>query len=256
MRRWSQSRRITAKVYLLFIVILLTQARVTAAPFQAFDSKAQLSDRSAADSPLRAAGTASFHIDISADSKSIKCSLQGSLTNVSSKTVVAFEAALDISSDRGGCYHYDYRIDYIFNENMLTPGAKYDLSRDWNPVEWNYDGKMRVGEAEANFKVTFVEFSDGSSFGKSHWSNDLLNERKSEIQLMSSLLKAFDEGGTPALVKTIDDRLAQHTDPQSVWTLLFATKNQIEEKGANAAIEELHKRLATVEERSNLLVPI
>jgi hypothetical protein len=139
---------------------------------------------------------------------------------------------------------------------MLTPGAKYDLTEDWNPVELENDGKMLVGEPQVNFKVTFVESSDGSSFGKSRLSDDLSHERKTKIQLMNSLLKAFDDGGGPALIKTVDDRLAQDTDTRSVLGFLFNIKSQIEEKGAEATVEDIHKRLAIVEERSNLLVPI
>jgi hypothetical protein len=70
---------------------------------------------------------------------------------------------------------------------------------------------------------------------------------------MNSLLKAFDDGGGPAMIRTIDDRLAQDTDTQSVLIFLFDIKGQIEEKGAEAVVEDIHKRLAIVEERSNLL---
>ena len=242
------------KVCLLLLGFLLSHPIIAAAaPFQTFDSKAQLNDRSAAGSPLRATGLASFHDVISANTISLKCSLQGSLTNVSSKTVVAFEATLDISSGRAACFHFDYRIDYIFTENMLTPGTKYDLTEDWNPVELENHGKMLVGEPQFNFNVTFVEFSDGSSFGKSRLSGDLSHERKTKMQSMNSLLKAFDDGGGPAMIRTIDDRLAQDTDTQSVLIFLFDIKGQIEEKGAEAVVEDIHKRLAIVEERSNLL---
>jgi hypothetical protein len=61
---------------------------------------------------------------------------------------------------------------------MLTPGTKYDLTEDWNPVELENHGKMLVGEPQFNFNVTFVEFSDGSSFGKSRLSGDLHTSEK------------------------------------------------------------------------------
>jgi hypothetical protein len=100
MNKWSLGRGNYTKAYLLLLAFLLTHPIIDAAPFQTSNSKAQLNDRSPAGSPLRATGLASFHDVISASTISLKCSLQGSLTNVSSKTVVAFEAALDISSGR------------------------------------------------------------------------------------------------------------------------------------------------------------
>src|SRR5271168_4084856 len=122
------------KIYLLPLAAILAAPTAHAAVFQTYgaesaagprtyETEAPLDDLSAANSPLRATGQASFHVVISTNTKSVTCSLQGSLTNVSSKPVVAFEATLDIASERGGCVHWDYKLDYIFNRNMLNTGS-------------------------------------------------------------------------------------------------------------------------------------
>ena len=254
------------KTYSLLLALLLTSPLAvagvfqtygteTAAPSQTYETEAPLDDLSAANSPLRATGRASFHVVISTSTKSVTCSLRGSLTNVSSKPIVAFEATLDIASERGGCVHWDYKVDYIFNRNMLDEGLSYDLSDEFGPVEMGHHGTFLVGKAEVNVKVTFVQFSDGSSFGKSDWSEQLPSQRRSEIELMKLLSKAFDDGGAPALIKTVNDRLGKGGEPEFAWSVLFEAKQHIQEKGTSATVEEFHQRLATVAERSNLIGP-
>jgi hypothetical protein len=232
-----------------------THGTETAAAPRTYETEALLDDLSATDSPLRASGHASFSVVISTTAKLVTCSLQGSLTNVSSKPVVAFEATLDIASERGGCVHWNYKVDYIFNRIMLDAGSSYDLTDVFGPVAMSHHGSFLVGKAEVNVKVTFVQFSDGSSFGRSDWSEQLPRQRRSEIELMTLLSKAFDDGDGTALAKTVDDRLAQGGAPEFVWSLLFETKEHLQEKGASAAVEEIHQRLATVAERSNLIGP-
>ena len=81
-------------------------------------------------------------------------------------------------------------------------------------VQWRRaTAEVFVGKAEVNVNVKFVQFSDGSSFGKSDWSEQLSSQRRSKIELMKSLSKAFDDGDAPALAKTVDDRLAQGGEP-------------------------------------------
>jgi hypothetical protein len=254
------------KIYLLPLAALLAAPTVSAAVFQTYGSEtaagprtyeteATLDDLSVANSPLRATGKASFRVVISTNTKSVTCSLQGNLTNVSSKAVVAFEARLDIASERGGCVHWDYKVDYIFNRNMLDAGSSYDLTEVFGPVETSHRGSFLVGKAEVNVNVIFVQFSDGSSFGKSDWSEQLSSQRRSKIELMKSLSKAFDDGDAPALAKTVDDRLAQGGEPTFAWSVLYETKQHLQEKGASATVEEIHQRLATVAERSKLIGP-
>ena len=84
------------KIYLLPLAALLAAPTVPAEVFQtygsetavgprSYETEATLDDLSVDNSPLRATGKASFHVVISTNTKSVTCSLQGSLTNVSSK---------------------------------------------------------------------------------------------------------------------------------------------------------------------------
>jgi hypothetical protein len=254
------------KIYLLALAALIAAPTAPATVFQTYgtetatglrtyETEAPLDDLSAANTPLRATGKASFHVVISTNTKSVTCSLQGSLTNVSSKPVVAFEATLDIASERGGCVHWDYKVDYIFTQYMLNAGSSYDLTEEFGPVETSHRGSFLVGKAEVNVNVMFVQFSDGSSFGKSGWSEQLPSQRRSQIELLKSLSKAFDDGDAPALAKIVDDRLAQGGEPEFAWSVLYEIKQLMQGKGASATVEEIHQRLATVAERSKLIGP-
>jgi hypothetical protein len=241
------------RIYLLLLAVLAGAKMVAATPFQAYDNQAQLEDLSAAGSPLRATGLGSFHVDISTSRKSVTCSLEGNVTNVSAKIVVAFQATLDLGSDRLGCEHHDYFVDYVFNPMMLSPGLKYDLNRKGRPIEWMGDVSPTVGKATVEFRVIFVQFADGSTFGTSQWSEELPSQRTARIELMKSLLKQFDDGGSPALTKTIADRLAKPANPQFLWDILVDMREKVDKDGAYAAADEIRERLKAVKERSNLI---
>ena len=218
---------------------------------QTFDSTAQLNDLSDKNSPLRATGQASFHTVLSTNRERAECSLAGSVTNVSSRTIVAFEATLDLSSEFSGCQHSDFTMDYFFDTNLMPPGTHRDLTLGGPPEESEYSGTSVRREPRAQFRVEFVQFADGSSFGKSPWSENLESERRAQVELIKSLLHAFGNGDASALTAEVKRRLAGNETPRYLFTLLLQTNETIERRGADAAVDDLHKWFANAEKRAN-----
>jgi hypothetical protein len=70
--------------------------------------------------------------------------------------------------------------------------------------------------------------------------------RRARIAVMNLLLKAFDHGGTSAVVKTADDQLADQGNSKFERILLLDAKQQIHKDGVDSVAEELRLRLATV----------
>jgi hypothetical protein len=240
------------QTWLAFFATVLSTTISCSAYAQTLDTTAQLNDLSDKDSPLHATGQASFHTALSMNKERLECSVVGNVTNISSKTVVAFEASLELSSEGSGCVHADYTIDYIFDRNLLAPGSHYDLI-DRSPAgETDYSGTRAAREPQAQFRVQFVQFADGSSFGSSLWSERLESERRTKVELMKSLLHSFDAGDVSALTTDVKDRLARPGTPRYLDALLRKTSETIEQKGADAAIDDLHEWLTNAEKRGNL----
>jgi len=237
------------RVYILLAILLWTGLK-TAPQEGTRQFSIPLSDLSAPGSPLMASGEASFRVVKSLDRIDAHCTLYGELRNASSKTIIAFEASLDLIPGRAGCVHYDYQIDYAFDRDLLGPSSQYSLSQDistWEEVRPR--GEYAPDPPKAELTVKFVEFADGSKFGDSHWGDDLPNQRKKEIERMSQLLRAYETGDHFALSKAVADGLAQQDKPRYMDVLLREIQDCINADGPDAAAEEIRFWLANARGR-------
>lgn len=239
------------------LLSLVLASSLTLAPVavgnQTYDTTAQVRDLSGETSPLKATGFGYYRVTISPEGRSIKCSLVGSLRNVSAKTILYFEAVLKIGSERGGCLDWTYQEDFIFDQNMMYQGSQYDLTENWPTIHSDQPNNFALGEAHADFTVTFVLFADGSYWGKSRSVEDLPAQRRSRIAFMKSLIYAFNEGGGAAVIQSVDDQLANPQISGLQRMLLFETKDKIQKNTLDGLLQEFRQRLATVEQRKSLV---
>ncbi|MGB8521605.1 MAG: hypothetical protein WCD43_01445 [Candidatus Acidiferrales bacterium] len=237
----------------LILTSVISIASCSAAYAETHDFSIQLSDLSPASSPLQASGQASFHVDVTTGTVFESCALDGRLRNASSKAILAFEASLDLLPGYSGGVHQDYDIDYIFDDHLLEPGSQIPIQERPQPWQMPTNGQISPRKARAEFRVTFVQFADGSTFGKSSWGDALSGERKTKIGIMTALLQAYQSRKEVGLSSAIADGLAKSDNSISVKIWYRELKDIMDAKGAKACVTEIESRLANAKSRMDVL---
>ena len=187
--------------------------------------------------------------------------LIGSLTNISSKPIMAFEAVIDLSASHGGSDHVISQVDYFFSNQPLMPGSTSDISV---PLHKELVGRTqakhsatlnnvdRSSESKADAKVTFVQFSDGTTFGASQWADNLTVQRKNLAEIIGSLLLAFDQNKEIGLKSAIDQEQIRTNLSSELSSSLREIQQRFQEKGAPATVQYLKDCLANGQRNSTI----
>jgi hypothetical protein len=203
--------------------------------------------------PLRGTGQASFHEVVSGDSLTTQYRLEGALQNVSSKPILAFDAAVQLRPDFGGGWTREFTIDYFFVHQLLLPGSSFSLSESPRSRESiDYDGRAQKLPVLAQTRVTFVQFADGSTYGTSPWGQDLQKNRVAEITLFNTLLEAYQKGKGPGLSNAVADALSKPRS-RAIDSSAHQINHDIMSKGADAVVEEIREFLANAKLREKSL---
>lgn len=186
------------KRLLILATLTVFSASVTRADTKVYDYTVKVinSEKSLA-SPLTATGTCSIHEQILPDnSVSTEWRMDISLTNMSSKEILAYEFSLDLISDHGAKVRYIQQADYIFTpELIIKPGAVDPLDFDpHSTMVTPHETTPFVRQANATINVLFVQFSDGTKYGRSKWSDNLHAYRTTALERLKSLSDAYQTG--------------------------------------------------------------
>jgi len=160
--------------------------------------------------------------------------------NISPKPILLLLGILDAIgpySDGG----YELRIDRFFSQDVIPPQATIPLASGTttlkdacciNPLDEAEDPK-------ADFRVLFVQFLDGSTFGDPDSAQDMLKNRASALHDLRGLIRAYLDHGAPAFQSRL----------QQVHGIVFVRiRRTNKEEGADAAISQARKMLAIAEE--------
>jgi hypothetical protein len=227
-----------------------------------YETRLPVTDKSSADAPLRAVGNAMMATEITSQGIESTAELTSTLKNISSKSIVAFEVGIDLSSNYDGGEHATHRLDCFFDDSPLMPGATSDVfvgprkiivpwQRSNHPV--TLDEIHSANQARADVSVFFVQFSDGTTFGASQWTSTLTVQRKNMIVIMGSLLRAFDEHGDQGLKSAIEKEQAKPGLPPELLAHLSLIQKKLRESGASVTAQYIKDRLANAQSRSKLL---
>jgi hypothetical protein len=221
---------------------------------------ALISDESPADSPLRVTGQVLFEENLSEESNSPsqavgRSTIDAGLTNVSSKAILCYQIAFDLSPANGGGKHSIYNDDRFFGEE-LQPGSFYRLQE--KPGGWEIspsNPKLLLGTARVRAKVVFVEFSDGSRFGSSPWGDHLSADRGNAIATLNSLLKSYEGGGNVQLAQELQRTIANPTESRTSITsaVVYHIKSIFDMQGSGATATEIQRYLNNANKRKQAM---
>jgi len=237
---------------LLFGVLYVAHSETQLAPPEKSHQLAiHVIDSSPTESPLQASGQVQFDEEIAEDNVRTGYTLDVKLKNVSTKSVLAFEVLLDIFSDHGTGFKLDHDFDSYFREEaMLAPGAEYLLQE--KPNHWAISPFVAVAsptKAQADVKVVFVEFADGSKFGDGKFAENLAAERRATVDGLNELDQAYHNGGAVNLLPVITEGLARPANPPAAMIILRQIKSIMDTQGPEAAEAKIHSLLNTANQR-------
>lgn len=211
-----------------------------------------LVDRSEEASPLRGSGEASFYVNDSEDTIKEECALDGLLRNVSAKDILAFDASVDLFPGLGGGTRLQYHIDYIFDNKLLKPGSSFPIHSSPSRSEFPRNQATPSERAKAEVRVTFVQFADGSTFGRGEWGESIWTERNAEIDRMNALMRAYDGGGAGAFSTALIEMLTEARNSQGVRDRLNQIKDVRDRQGAEVAAAEVRRYLSNAMPRMKI----
>lgn len=174
------------------------------------DYSVPVSDKTLPGSPVKAAGQVVVHEESTGDSVKEKLAFNISFRNVSSKPILAYDILIDVSSEKGPVVHQKSRADFLFRKELeLAPGAEGLFQLEMPSMLARRPVTQSLVKAEVNVNVEFVEFADGTTYGKSSWGIALEQARQEAIDAMRTAIEAFETNGDAGLRAALDGALAK-----------------------------------------------
>jgi hypothetical protein len=245
---------------LAFLLILLPIYCV--AQGLSHEDKLAVTNSSEPHAPLIATGTAVLSNTVTSEGVQSNSELTAELKNVSSKLIMAFEVVVDLFTSYGGGDRTVSRDDYFFSKQALMPNSTLPLNvpPSQGLVHWSHPPSTLadIGHPpipKADVKVTFVEFSDGTTFGGCEWASGLSARRKKMIEIIDSLLRAFDKDKETGLRSAIEREEAKADNSSEFYSTLADVRQKLRDQGPSATVEFLKKYVANAERNSRAAHP-
>jgi hypothetical protein len=204
-----------------------------------------LVDESPPDSPLKASGQIVFHEELFQNAVKTRWDLDIAITNVSSKDILAYQGEINAIPELGPPVREIDQPDFFLKPQIMTPGYQQVLKLDPGPTGTvDYDSSQQQPKvAKATFTVSFVEFSDGSTYGTSKWGRVLPKARRVTVARFQELEQAYKNGGETELKNALDAALARKDNPSPTTDLLEQLKLILDQDGSAAVTAKIEETL-------------
>jgi hypothetical protein len=241
-----ENRRFEMKVLAVTLLLLLVSSPVLFGQTRSFSVPVTGPNDTA--SPMTASGEVRFNEESSADGVKIKWDEEILLRNVATKPIVAYEVLVE-----GAGVHHVAQADYFFRQDLpFVPGATDTVSvKMSHTIETT--SKLAEHVPNGTLKVIFVEFADGSEYGRSNWGNTLSDTRRWTIRKFQEVLSLFRQSGEDGFRTALEKELARPDTPRLTAAGLNEIREILDAKGADAAVARIEERLTAAQERSSLL---
>jgi hypothetical protein len=167
------------------------------------------------------------------------------LVNASTKTIVAYEVSIEATPDYGGGFEHVQQVDHYFDPQLqFVPGAQESLTFSGPGWSTGPRGNAAPAVPRASFTVLFVEFSDGSKFGTSHWAAKLSDGRQRAVERMQEMAAAYQDSGEDGLRGSLTAALGRQDNPFATLALMNRLKWILDSEGPDGLAKEVNEYLA------------
>lgn len=214
-----------------------------------------LVDKTGASSPFQVSGRLLLREAVQANELEWSWGENVAVKNVSGKPILLFVATLtEIGrhpapagrhSAPGNGPTYQLEDDRFFSERLIKPGESLVL-RDTVPgnpdVACCINPLAEIRDASAEYRLHFVQFADGSTFGDPAEAREALAMRQMIVSALRELLKSCSELGAPGFAAKLTDQ-----SPFSTTAIRGQILTKYKEDGIRAALDRTEQILATAE---------
>jgi hypothetical protein len=215
------------------------------------DTTIPITDNSAAANPIQNIGSC-IQSDYLASGKLIMSDQDHwTAKNTGEKSIVAFVERLDVTYPNGGVFYSDASYNAYFHPGLLNSGETVPFSMgDGVTHSFVKTDAPRV-QPQCEVEVRWIQFSDGSTFGKNQYASTLLQNR---IEIQSALMHLNEVYATQGIDKFIE-QLNQRVQTQFADAYIGHLRGLYEANGHDpqATIDRLRQHLAIAEQRANLI---
>jgi hypothetical protein len=235
--------------FMLLVVLFLAQT-LNAQP-QSIN--VPLVDKTEVGSPFEVSGRVSLQETVAGNQVQWSWGQHVVAKNISGKPILLFVATLtQIGRHPRGKYAgpgdgptYELGDDRFFVKNAIKPGeslALRDTTPDTGQLECCINPLDESGQPQAEFRVRFVQFVDGSTFGDSSEAKDELAVRAMIFDGLRGLMKSYSEQGESGFLANM-----RRQQPWSASLPFADIRKSYDANGLKAAITRAQEILAIAE---------
>lgn len=227
-------------------LVLLSQASV--AQQQAIS--VPFDNETAAGSPIETTGSVAVRETVTGNEVESAWEENVVARNISDKPILLLIGDLDETGphSNGGVRQI---IEKFFGD-AIQPGDSIPLANSTlgtiRRVECCINPLNEGRDAKATFRVLFVEFLDGSTFGDLAIAEDVLASRTATLQVLRELIRVYSEQGEHRFWIQLEARSVH--DVSGILSIICTTGKL---KGTGAAISQLRKTLAVGDQHEAMI---
>jgi len=131
-------------------------------------------------------------------------------------------------------------IDCFFGPDIIKPDGQESFSEPPRSVTTEpYDPNRPPRTRQANFRVVYVQFTDGTTFGDEAFAKHLKDLRRITLQELRRLDRAYAHGGEAAFVAELNEAVS----PIEVNNFLEGIRRIQREAGTQSALAQVRAAL-------------
>jgi hypothetical protein len=214
------------------------------------DAGVPVADKSERGSPLENTGSVRLSETVQNGNTHFSYQADVAARNISSKTIMAVVASLDITDSQGHKVQEMESGDLFFKDNTLKPGDVLTLSYN-QPSEYfvplKYSSAQTTPSAES--RTLFVQFEDGTTFGDEKYANRLMNSRQETWNALAHLNDVCTKQSQAACLA----ELQKTAELRSVDMYLQNLRRSEQQNGLEPTLEKIRATLKTAELRQQAI---
>lgn len=202
-------------------------------------------DVSSPGNPLAIAG--SVQISETTTGRLVQTSISSNINakNISSKTILALVVSIEVSPVHAAMRRSTKEFDCFFGPDVIKPGDQESFPEPSGRATTEpYDPSSSPRTPEANVRVLYVQFTDGSRFGDETFAGHLKELRRITLQNLRRLDRAYRRGGETAFVEELNETVS----PIEVNNFLETIRRTQRARGTQAALAQVQTELRFAKE--------
>lgn len=206
-------------------------------------------DRSEGGTPFHVTGEVRLKETVARDQVYTSMSQRIMAKNVSNQTVLMFVASIEVTPTFGAKEQSTRQYECFFATDVIAPGDEHALSEPRDEGGFTiqpHSTSAPLNAPEAEVKILYVQFINGSEYGQRAFASDLLRLRRITWSHLKRLVRTYERSGEVGFLEELYERI----DPGEVDVFFENIRQTARSRGAQSALARVHFALKLADERT------